>query len=87
MGRDGGTKGEVVMGRKYGKDEGPTSEYTYQSQPRIKKYRARVNAANRKLGRKGDGLDVSHKRSLLKGGSNHRSNLVLKSPSKNRSRK
>ncbi len=80
------------MSRKYGKNEGPTSEYTYQSQPRIKKYRARVNAARRLMVRngsasKGDGKDVSHKVSLLKGGSNSRSNLKMESKSRNRSRK
>jgi hypothetical protein len=32
-----------------------------------------------------DGKDVAHKRALSKGGSNERSNLMVQSPSKNKS--
>lgn len=55
-----------------------------------KKNRAKRNAARRKLERegkvrKGDGKDVDHKKPVSKGGSNKKSNLRVKSASKNRS--
>lgn len=64
----------------------------YQSSAKEKKKRAKRNAARRimeKAGkvRKGDKLDVDHKRTLKKGGSNRKSNLRVMSRSKNRARK
>lgn len=49
----------------------------YHSTKKRKKYRAELNAANRKRGKKGDGKDMSHTRS---------GKLVLESASKNRAR-
>jgi len=62
---------------------------TYQASEEQKKNRAKRNAARRKLTRegkvrKGDGKDVSHKRSLMRGGSNSKSNLTVQSRKKNR---
>lgn len=71
------------MARNYDK------EYdNYQSLPRVKKQRARNNAARRKMeaaGRahKGDGKDVAHRDNNTKNQS--MSNLSLQSKSKNRS--
>lgn len=62
----------------------------YHSKPSQRKNRSKRVLARRKLekeGRvsKGDGKDVSHKKALIKGGSNSRSNLTVSSQSKNRS--
>lgn len=62
----------------------------YHSKPSQKKNRAKRNAARADMVaagrvRKGDGKDVAHKRSLMKGGSNSKSNLSVQSKSKNRS--
>jgi 5-methylcytosine-specific restriction endonuclease McrA len=70
--------------RNYGK------EYrTYHSKPEQKKNRAQRNAARRTLEatgrvRKGDGLDVDHKKPIRSGGSNARSNLRVTPKSNNR---
>jgi hypothetical protein len=63
----------------------------YNSQPEQKKNRAARNTARyraEKEGkvRKGDGKDVDHKRQLMQGGSNHKSNLRVTGASANRSR-
>ena len=62
---------------------------TYSAKPAVVKKRAQRNAARAQLMkegkvRKGDGKDVDHKRSLSKGGTNARSNLRVRSASKNR---
>lgn len=62
---------------------------TYQATEEQKKNRAKRNAARAKLQKegkvkKGDGKDVAHKKSLMKGGSNARSNLKVQSRAKNR---
>lgn len=62
----------------------------YQGTEEQKKNRAKRNAARRameKVGRvkKGDGKDVDHKKPISKGGSNAKSNLKVKTASKNRS--
>ena len=62
----------------------------YSSKPKQKKNRAARNAARAKLMKegkvhKGDGKDVAHKKALIKGGSNKRSNLSVQSRKKNRS--
>lgn len=62
----------------------------YQGRPEQIANRAERNAARREMeksGRvhKGDGKDVDHKRPLVKGGSNDRSNLRVTSKSDNRS--
>ena len=64
----------------------------YQGKPSQIKNRARRNAARRMMVKngsasKGDGKDVNHKRPLMKGGSNARSNLAMESKSVNRRRK
>ena len=64
---------------------------TYQARPEQVKNRTKRNAARatmEKAGkvRKGDGKDVDHKRPLMKGGSNARSNLRVTSRAKNRGR-
>jgi hypothetical protein len=61
----------------------------YQGKPIQKKRRAKRNAARRilmKQGRvrKGDGKDVDHKRPMVKGGGNGRSNLRVQSRHANR---
>lgn len=61
----------------------------YQATAEQKKNRAKRNAARAamiKKGKaaKGDGKDVDHKRSLMKGGGNSSSNLRVASKSKNR---
>lgn len=65
---------------------------TFHAKPEQKRNRAKRNAARRIMedaGRvsKGDGKDVDHKRSLMSGGGNSRSNLRVTSKSKNRARK
>ena len=70
--------------RDYGK------ERKYDGKPSVKKKRAARNRARYKLEKegkvtKGDGKDVDHKKPLSKGGTNKRSNLSVKSASKNRS--
>ncbi len=62
----------------------------YHSKPKQKINRAKRNAARAeamKDGRvsKGDGKDVDHKKPLIKGGSNHKSNTRVVSKSTNRS--
>lgn len=62
----------------------------YHSKPSQRKNRSKRVLARRimeKEGKvhKGDGKDVSHKKALIKGGSNKRSNLTVSSKSKNRS--
>lgn len=65
-------------------------ENAYQAQPEQVKNRVARNAARRELMKegvvkKGDGKDVDHKRPLIKGGGNARSNLQAKPASENRS--
>lgn len=65
-------------------------EYEYQGRPEQIKNRAERNAARAQLAKeglvhKGDGRDVDHARPLVKGGSNDRSNLRVKSAHDNRS--
>ena len=57
---------------------------TYQATPERRKYRSELNKANRRMGSKGDGKDVSHKKPHSKGGSSKPSNLTLKKASSNR---
>lgn len=62
----------------------------YQGKPEQIKNRAKRNAARReamKSGKvkKGDGKDVAHKKALIKGGSNSKSNVTVQSASANRS--
>ena len=62
----------------------------YQGKPEQIKNRAERNSARatmEKEGRvhKGDGMDVDHKRPIVKGGSNDRSNLRVKTDNANRS--
>lgn len=67
------------------------SEYrNYQGRPEQLKNRAERNAARSDLEkeglvRKGDNKDVDHKRPIVKGGGNDRSNLRVLSESANRS--
>jgi len=67
------------------------SEYeNYHSKPEAKKDRAKRNKARRMMERegvvkKGDGLDIDHKKPLSKGGSTARSNLRVQPASANRS--
>lgn len=61
----------------------------YQGKPEQIKKRAQRNAARasmEKAGRvrKGDGKDVDHKKPIRSGGSNTKSNLAVKSKSRNR---
>lgn len=63
----------------------------YNSQPEQKKNRAARNQARREAMRdgkvrKGDGKDVDHKRQLMEGGTNHKSNRRVVSRSANRTR-
>lgn len=65
-------------------------EASYDSKPKVKKRRAKRNAARKQLMKeglvkKGDGKDVNHKVPLSKGGSTKRSNLNVQKASKNRS--
>jgi len=72
------------------------NEYTaydrsYQAQPEQVKKRVARNAARREMMRgglvkKGDGMDVDHKRQLEHGGSNERGNLRVVSASANRAK-
>ena len=62
---------------------------TYQAKPDQIKKRGKRNAARAKLMKegkvkKGDGLEVDHKRPISKGGGNSRSNLAVKPRSANR---
>jgi len=62
---------------------------TYQATPKQRKNRSERNKARRKLmkegkAKKGDGKDVAHKTSLMKGGTNARSNLKVQSRKVNR---
>ena len=62
---------------------------TYGSTPKQKKNRAtraRARYDMEKAGKvsKGDGKDVAHKKSLMKGGTNSKSNLKVQSRKKNR---
>ena len=62
---------------------------TYQATPKQRKNRAARNNARARLMkegkvRKGDGKDVGHKKPMVKGGSNARSNLTVQSARKNR---
>lgn len=62
----------------------------YQGTEEQKKARAQRNAARAKmmklgLVKKGDGMDVHHKRPIRSGGGNSKSNLAVKSKSRNRS--
>jgi hypothetical protein len=62
---------------------------TYQATAEQRKNRAARNSARAKLEKegkvkKGDGMDVGHKRPLITGGSNGRSNLRVESQKKNR---
>jgi hypothetical protein len=62
----------------------------YHSSEEQKKNRAMRNAARRDAERdgkvsKGDGKDVAHKKALINGGSNGKSNLKVEDKSKNRS--
>jgi len=72
------------MGRDY------KEEYArYHSKPLQKKHRAERNAARRVmtekgLVRKGDGMDVDHRRPLDSGGTNAVSNLRVETKAKNR---
>ena len=67
------------------------NEYdSYQSRPEQIKNRAERNAARRQLSKeglvhKGDGKDVDHRIPIVKGGSNSRSNLRVKSEHDNTS--
>jgi len=61
----------------------------YHSSEEQKKNRAMRNAARREAERdgkvsKGDGKDVAHKKALINGGSNGKSNLKVEDKSKNR---
>lgn len=63
----------------------------YLSTPEQKKNRAKRNAARKQMMKegkvkKGDGKDVDHKKQLIDGGSNDRSNLRVTSRKKNRGR-
>lgn len=65
-------------------------EYEYQGTPEQIKNRAARNAARaammkKGLVKKGDGLDVDHKRPIVKGGGNGASNLRAVPASQNRS--
>ena len=74
-----------IMARNYRK------EYdNYQGKPEQIKRRARRNAARAEMAKagkvkKGDGKDVAHKKAIVKGGGNSKSNLTVQSKSKNRS--
>lgn len=62
---------------------------TYQASAEQKKNRAKRNLARAQamrkgLVKKGDGMDVSHKVSLMKGGSNDSDNVSIQPRSKNR---
>lgn len=60
----------------------------YDGKPSVIADRAKRNAARAKLKAEGvdvRGKDVAHKKALSKGGSNERSNLMVLSPSKNKS--
>jgi hypothetical protein len=62
----------------------------YQGKPEQRKNRSKRNQARREMMKdgkvhKGDNKDVNHKKPLSKGGSNKKSNLNVKSESKNSS--
>ena len=62
----------------------------YQGRPEQIKNRAERNSARAKLMKegkvhKGDGMDVDHKKPIVKGGSNTRSNLRVQTDNANRS--
>lgn len=62
----------------------------YQGKPEQIKNRAERNAARNQLMKegkvhKGDGMDVDHKKPIVKGGSNSRSNLRVQTDNANRS--
>lgn len=61
----------------------------YNARPENKKKRAMNNAARRQaikegLVKKGDGKDIDHKKKLMNGGTNAKSNLRVRSVSANR---
>jgi 5-methylcytosine-specific restriction endonuclease McrA len=74
------------------RDRDYAKEYReYHGKPEQIKNRAARNGARRKaakagLVRKGDGMEVDHKRPLSKGGSNHRSNLRIVTRKTNRTK-
>ena len=74
------------------RDRDYAKEYReYHGKPEQIKNRAKRNGARRKaakagLVRKGDGMEVDHKRPLSKGGSNHRSNLRIVTRKTNRTK-
>ena len=57
---------------------------TYQATPERRKYRSELNKLNRKMGKKGDGKDVAHKKPHSKGGSTTKGNVRLKAAGSNR---
>ena len=58
---------------------------TYHAKPEQKKNRNKRNKARRMMGlKKGDGLEVDHKRPLSKGGGNGKKNLRVVSRKTNR---
>jgi 5-methylcytosine-specific restriction endonuclease McrA len=74
------------------RDRDYAKEYReYHGKPEQIKNRAKRNGARRKaakagLVRKGDGMEVDHRRPLSKGGSNHRSNLRIVTRKTNRTK-
>lgn len=72
------------------KDRDYRKEYdNYHGKPKQRKQRSQRNKARRKMAkkgkvRKGDGKEVDHRVPLSKGGSNHDSNLSVKSRTENR---
>jgi len=88
-----------MMSTKNGEKRSPTSHRTpsqivahgrtYQASEQQKKNRAlrnkaRAAAMRAGLVKKGDNMDVAHKRSLMKGGSNQSTNVTIQPRSKNR---
>jgi hypothetical protein len=69
---------KVLCSQPRGTQEKTEYDTKYHSTPERRKYRAELVQKNREMGKKGDGLDVSHQ----KGGK-----FILEKASKNRARK
>lgn len=75
---------------KNGKRDYDKQREMYDGKDSVKKDRAARNAARRQMEvegkvKKGDGMDVNHKKPISKGGTNKKSNLEVIPKSKNRS--
>ena len=73
------------MARNYRKEYDNYQGKPEQIKNRAKRNKARAQAAAAGKVKKGDGKDVAHKKALVKGGGNGKSNVTVQSKAKNRS--